>query len=84
MDALYHHIDVLKWWKENQIRFPSLALMARIYLSRELVTCFQERVFSIAGFTGNKLRTATEDNRAEYLALGCVNKEVHAYFRHAK
>lgn len=54
IDALYHHVDALVWWKENEVKFPTLALMARIYLSRELASCFQERVFSIAGFTGNK------------------------------
>ena len=84
IDALYGHIDALEWWKENEIKYPTLALMARVYLSRELSSCFQERVFSIAGFTGNKLRTTTDDDRAEKLALGCVNKDVHVYFRNAK
>jgi len=84
IDALYGHVDALEWWKENEIKYPTLALMARVYLSRELSSCFQERVFSIAGFTGNKLRTTTDDDRAEKLALGCVNKDVHVYFRNAK
>ena len=33
---------------------------------------------------GNKLRTTTNDDRAEKLALGCVNKDVHVYLRNAK
>ena len=45
--------------------------------------CIQERVFSISGFTGNKLRTTTDDDRAEKLALGCVNKDEHVYLRNA-
>lgn len=84
IDALYHYMDVLEWWKENDVKFPTLALMARVYLSRELSSCFQERVFSIAGFTGNKLRTTTIDDRAEKLALGSVNKEEHVYLRNSK
>ena len=84
IDALYGHVDALEWWKENEIKYPTLALMARVYLSQELSSCFQERVFSIAGFTGNKLRTTTDDDRAEKLVLGCVNKDVHVYFRNAK
>jgi len=83
IDTLYGHIDALEWWKENEIKYPTLALMARVFLSRELSSCFQERVFSIAGFTGNKLRTTTDDGRAEKLALGCVNKDEHVYLRNA-
>ena len=84
IDALYGHIDALEWWKENEIKYPTLALMAWVYLSRELSSCFQERVFSIAGFAGNKLRMTTDDDRAEKPALGCVNKDVHVYLRNAK
>ena len=84
IDALYGHIDALEWWKENEIKYPTLALMAWVYLSRELSSCFQERVFSISGFTGNKLRTTTDDDRAEKLALGCVNKDEHVYLRNTK
>ena len=46
--ALYKHVDVLKWWKENAHEFPSIALMARVYLSRELTSAYQERIFSYA------------------------------------
>ena len=82
IDALYGHIDAL--WKENKIKYSTLALMAWVYLSRELSSCLQERVFSSAGFTGNKLRITTDDDRAEKLALGCVNKDVHIYLKKAK
>ena len=84
IDDLYGHIDALERWKENEIKYPTLALMARVYLSRELSSCFQERVFSIAGFIGNKLRMTTDDDRTKKLALGCVNKDVHVYLRNAK
>ena len=38
IDALYGHIDAL--WKENKIKYSTLALMAWVYLSRELSSCF--------------------------------------------
>ena len=58
--------------------------MARVYLSRELSSCFQERISLISGFTGNKLRLTTDDDRAEKLMQGFVNKDEHVYLRNAK
>jgi hypothetical protein len=81
VDALYNHIDILQWWKENEHAFPTIALMARVYLSRELTSCFQERVFSAAGFVGNKLRTCTLDHREEKLCLSKVNRDTYAQLK---
>ena len=59
--------------EENEIKYSTLTLMARVYLSRELSSCFQERISLISGFTGNKLHSTTDDDRAEKLMEGCVN-----------
>jgi len=58
--------------------------MARVYLSRELSRCFQERISLNSGFTGSKFRSTTDDDRAEKLMQGCVNKDEHVYIRNAK
>eukprot|EP00957_Ditylum_brightwellii_P181433 13820546-Ditylum_brightwellii.AAC.1 len=76
LDLLYHHIDVLMWWKLNATSFPSIAIMARVYLSRELTSCFQERVFSIGGYVSNRLRSCTDEDRAEKQLLGKANKNL--------
>ena len=65
IDVLYYHVDDLQWWKENKRDFPLIAIMARVLLSRELTSCFQERVFSCAEFVGNNLGTSTLSNREE-------------------
>ena len=59
LEVLYEHVNILKWWKGDEKLFPTIAIMARVYFSRELTSCFQERGFSSAGYTGNKLRTRT-------------------------
>ena len=78
LEVLYKHINILKWWKENEKVFPTIAIMARIYLSRELTSCFEERIFSSAGYIGNKkLRTCTLPAREEKLWLGKVNRDAY-------
>ena len=44
------NVDVLKWSKENAHEFPSIALIARVYLSRELTSSYQEHIFSNGAF----------------------------------
>jgi len=43
-NKLYQHVDVLNWSKINVSEFPSIAIMARMYLSRELSSAYQERI----------------------------------------
>lgn len=81
-EKLYKHIDTLKWWEGNSARFPSLALMARVYLSRELTNSFQERVFPSGGFVNNIRRTTMDVSRAEKLTLGKDNRDLfYTYFK---
>ncbi|EGZ13704.1 hypothetical protein PHYSODRAFT_453543, partial [Phytophthora sojae] len=71
---LYQDIDILQWFKETGERdFPSVALLARIYLGKPMSTAPQERFFSIAGYIVNDLRTSLDDKRAEMLCFMKAN-----------
>ena len=74
---LYQHIDVLNWWRLNAHEFPSISIMARVYLSRELSSAYQERIFSNGGYICNELRQSLLDDRSEKLILGKVNCQIN-------
>ena len=41
--------NVLKWWKKNHLKYPSLASLAKMYLAIQGTFAPSERVFSVAG-----------------------------------
>ena len=56
------NIDPLKWWKDNAVKFPYVAVVARAYLSIPGSQIENERVFSVAGILMNlqQIRLAIE------------------------
>lgn len=48
----------VKWWKENEVRFPILAMLAKSYLSVPATSTPSERLFSVAGNIVTKKRAS--------------------------
>lgn len=50
------NFDVIGWWKDNEVRFPDLAIMARDILSIPITSVASESAFSLGGRTLTKYR----------------------------
>lgn len=48
----------LQWWKENETKFPALAVVAKSYLAAPATSTPSERLFSAAGSIVNKKRAS--------------------------
>lgn len=46
---IIHNYDIFKWWKSNEKRFPTIALLARKFLGIPSTSAGAERIFSTAG-----------------------------------
>ena len=57
--------DPLKWWRENQMRFPNVALVARRLLAVPATSVASERAFSKTGDVITKKRNRLERTKAE-------------------
>ncbi|OQR89798.1 hypothetical protein ACHHYP_06045 [Achlya hypogyna] len=67
---LYKHIDVLKWYRDDGASsFPSIAVLARVYLAKPMSNAYQERFFSTAGRVLTIKRTRLDSSRAGKLQL---------------
>jgi len=67
---LYKSANVLQWYaKEGAQSFPSVAVLARVYLAKPMSNAFQERFFSTAGYVLSNKRTSLDPDRAEKLQL---------------
>ncbi len=73
--GLYEHVDILRWFKNGGCVYPTIALMARIYLGRMWSSAFQERVFSTGEMVMNIVRNKTDRKRAEKQLLLTRNRE---------
>lgn len=65
--------DPLLWWKENQLRFPRLAVLAKMYLCIPCTSAPSERLFSHLNLVVSKKRTRMLPVRVEKHAMVRVN-----------
>ncbi|KAG6975161.1 hypothetical protein JG688_00002653 [Phytophthora aleatoria] len=81
---LYHEIDILAWFRDNESSFPGIAILARIYLGNTFSTAAQDRFFSMSSNVVNDLRTSLDEDRAEMLCLMKSNwSEYRAQLNHS-
>lgn len=59
----------LQWWKENAARFPTLAILAKSYLSVPATSTPSERVFSAAGNIVTKKRASLSREHVDMLTF---------------
>ena len=67
--------DILKWWAQNEGKFPQLSVMARQYLGCPATSASAERLFSIAGRAYDDLRQGMDDSMLELLMWARINRE---------
>lgn len=65
-------VNPLVWWKDNNVRFPNLAKVAKSLLCIPATSAPAERIFSTAGLTVNKLRSSLNPDTVD--ALIFLNK----------
>ena len=59
--------DLLNWWKVNEVRYPSLANVARDVFAIQASTVASESTFSTGGRTLDKFRSSLTPITAEVL-----------------
>jgi hypothetical protein len=63
---LYANIDILEWFRDRGYReFPSVAVLASVYLGNPMSTAIQVRFFSLGGYHVSNRRTSLDDKRAD-------------------
>lgn len=67
--------DPLKWWKENETRFPALAVVAKSYLAAPATSTPSERLFSAAGNIVTKKRASLTKEHVDMLTFLHSNSE---------
>uniref|UniRef100_A0A2N9GYW2 BED-type domain-containing protein n=1 Tax=Fagus sylvatica TaxID=28930 RepID=A0A2N9GYW2_FAGSY len=60
-------LDILSFWKENQFRYPELAIMVRDVLSILISTVASESTFSVGGRVIDQFRSALKPDVVEAL-----------------
>ena len=68
--------DPLQWWKANEARFPSLAVLAKTYLCVPATSTPSERLFSAAGNIVSKKRASPSPEHVDMLTFLHYNTHV--------
>ncbi|KAI7793193.1 putative zinc finger BED domain-containing protein 1-like [Triplophysa rosa] len=65
----------LQWWKENETKFPALAVVAKSYLAAPATSTPSERLFSAAGTIVSKKRASLTKEHVDMLTFLHSNSE---------
>ena len=68
-------VDVLKWWKEKEHKWPALAKMVKQYFAAPASSAGVERVFSAAGKMHSDLQKSARDSTLEHSLFAAFNTE---------
>ncbi|XP_077315552.1 RUN domain-containing protein 1 isoform X1 [Lithobates pipiens] len=74
--AILKEENPLKWWKENEKRFPILAMLAKSYLSVPATSTPSERLFSVAGNIVTKKRASLTSEHVDMLTFLHCNAKI--------
>lgn len=66
-DGTFLIANPLHWWRDNEVRFPNLAKLAKIVLAIPATSAPCERLFSVAGLTISRDRARLLPEMAEDL-----------------
>ncbi|KAL9410842.1 hypothetical protein AB3S75_044589 [Citrus x aurantiifolia] len=59
------HLDILSFWKDNQVRYPELSSMARDVLTIPISTVASESAFSVGGRVLDQFRSSLKPETVE-------------------
>ena len=76
LDSETSSCDPVQFWRENQSRFPRLAVIAKQTLPAPESTAVSERLFSIAGYILSQCRTRITDDDFQNQLFANVNSDL--------
>ena len=68
-------IDILKWWRAREEKWPALAKMVKQYFAAPASSAGVERVFSAAGKMHGDLQKAAKDSTLEHSLFAAFNTD---------
>lgn len=71
-----HNADPLKWWRDNESRYPKIAAIAKKYLAVPATSTSSERVFSTAGNIVNAKRSCLSPEHVDVLIFLYQNRNL--------
>lgn len=77
LEKMDPHVKPLEWWRKNELKFPTIAHVARRVLSVPATSVPSERIFSAAGLLINKLRNRLSSSLVDNIIFLNKNKVQH-------